>query len=147
MLSNKSPELDHRQLLIQAKQRQKSDLVDSAKVSELLAKTVHAIIKINSVNTKETCAPVLDKITTIHELDKEIDRQLNKDIAGNFENLINAKSKLATYIKKTQHGIAVNTDNHDSYVDLLQRRVELVDQDIRILEHTLKLVKEHRGDS
>lgn len=134
---------DHHQLLLQAKQRQRVDLSESAKISDLIAKTVHAIIKINSSNANLDCAPVLDKITTIHELDSEIDRQLNKDIAGNYESLILAKKKLASYIRKTQHGMAVNTDTHESYVDLLQRKVELVDQDLRILEHTLKLVKEH----
>lgn len=145
-MSSNSSETDHRLLLIQAKQRQKSDLLESASTLEQLAKTVHAIIKINSVNTKDSCSPLLDKITTIHELDREIDRQLNKDIAGNFESLMQAKGKLKSYIRKAQHGIAVNTESHESYVDLLQRRVELVDQDLRILEHTLKLVKQHREE-
>lgn len=135
---------DHRQLLLQAKQRQKTDLSESAALSDQIAKSVHAIIKSNSLNSSLNCAPVLDKITTIHELDSEIDRQLNVDIAGNYENLLLAKKKLTSYIKRTQHGMVVNTDTHDSYVDLLQRRVELVDQDLRILERTLKLVKEHR---
>lgn len=137
---------DHHQLLLQAKHRQKADLNESANISELIAKTVHAIIRINSSNSNLSAAPVLDKITTIHELDAEIDRQLNKDIAGNYENLILAKKKLASYVKKTQQGMVVNIETNESYVDLLQRRVELVDQDLRILEHTLKLVKEHRAD-
>lgn len=140
------PKLDHRKLLLQAKQRQKALSNESASLSELIAKTVHAIIKINSVNTGLACAPVLDKITTIHELDREIDRQLNKDIAGNYENLLHSKRKLAEYIKKTQYGIAMDTESHESYVDLLQRRVELIDQDLRILEHTLRLVEEHREE-
>lgn len=138
--------LDHRQLLLQAKQRQRTDLADSALRSELIAKTIQAIIKINSVNsvTSGPCAPVLDKITTIHELDREIDRQLNEDIAGNYEGLLRAKNTLENYIKKARHGMAVDSSSHDSYVDLLQRRAELVDQDLRILEQTVKLVKEHR---
>lgn len=145
MTADASGSIDHRELLLQAKQRQKSDLTDSAELSDLIARTAHAIIKINSANNSLDCPPVLDKITTIHDLDREIDRQLHQDIAGNYEKLINAKRKLTSYVKKTQHAMAMNNDNKESFVELLQRKAELVDQDLRILETTLRLVKEHRN--
>lgn len=137
------PQPTHRELLLQAKVRQKSNLQESAGLSNQLARTVHALIKVNSVNSTPNCPPILDKITTIHELDKEIDRQLNKDISVSYETLLRSKNRLALFLRKTHRTLAVETDPHRSYVDLLQRKVEYIDQDLRILEQTLRLVKEN----
>ncbi|QWU87991.1 hypothetical protein CA3LBN_002256 [Candidozyma haemuli] len=118
----------HRDLLIQAKQQQKQDLVESTRLSEALVKTVNAIVRANS-------------ITTIHDLDREIDRQLKKDISVNYEKLVLAKEKLGREIARTKRAL----DKHqESKVDLLQRRAEQSDQELRILENTLSLIKSQR---
>lgn len=149
MISNKityilmtSEQPTHRELLLQAKQRQKSNLHESAIISSQVARTVHALIQVNSVNTSN-CPPVLDKITTVHEIDREIDRQLNKDIAMNYERFLREKDKLASFQRKTTRALAMKSETHESYVELLQRDVELIDQELRILEHTLQIVKDN----
>lgn len=131
----------HRDLLIQAKQQQKQDLVESTRLSETLVKTVNAIVRANLVANNSNCPPLLDKITTIHDLDREIDRQLKKDISVNYEKLVLAKEKLRREIARTKRAL----DKHqESKVDMLQRRAEQLDQELRILENTLLLIKSQR---
>lgn len=152
-----SSQLSHKQLLMNAKQTQKSNLIESHENSKRLTKTIQAVIKGNSNNVTDQCPAVLDKITTIHQLDQEINRQLKEDVAVNFENLMNAKNKLKKVIYKTnnkiygdanrKHGTIEQAEEPNksfNNVDFLQRRVELIDQDLRILENSLKLIKLNR---
>lgn len=129
----------HKELLIEAKRRQTADLHEAAAASQQLAKAIGAVIRANSVNTPG-CPSVMDKITTIHDLDREIDRQLHRDIGHSVEELVHAREQLESRVRRTRRRF---TSDDQSYVDLLQRRVELVDQNLRILEHTLRLVKEN----
>lgn len=124
-----------------AKRQQTKHLQKSSAASGQLVKAVDAIIHANSRNDTVSRPPLLDKITTIHDLDREIDRQLNEDIVGNFGELRVAKSGLERCIKRTRRALYVDLDATESYVDALQRQVELIDQNLRILENTLKLAK------
>ncbi|KAM9912475.1 hypothetical protein OXX59_000882 [Metschnikowia pulcherrima] len=126
----------HRDLLHEAKHSQAASLQEGNAASAQLIKAVDAIVKVNSGSS-----PLLDKIGTIHELDREIDRQLKQDIAQNYEALMAAKARLARHVARTRRALAMSADSNESYVDLLQGRVERVDQELRILEHTLALVK------
>ncbi|GEQ69516.1 hypothetical protein JCM33374_g3188 [Metschnikowia sp. JCM 33374] len=135
----------HKDLLASAKQQQTANLHESAAASAQLVRAVEAIIKVNSATGQlGTCPPLLDKIATIHELDREIDRQLNCDIVHNYEALLDAKQKLARHVKRCQRALAIVPDTKGSYVDLLQHRVELIDQELRILELTSTLVQKNR---
>lgn len=139
--STNSEAPSHRDLLIQAKQQQKQDLADSARLSETLVRTVNAIVKVNSVANNPNCPPLLDKITTIHELDKEIDRQLKKDVCVNYEKLVQAKERLGREISRANRAFRVEKEG-ETRVDILQRKAEQLDQDLRVLENTLLLLKQ-----
>ncbi|OVF06580.1 hypothetical protein A9F13_20g00781 [Clavispora lusitaniae] len=144
METNKpNAEPTHKELLLKAKQRQREDLSNSDLLSEQLANSLRAIIKDNSAPSNQNCSPLVDKIITIHELSDEIDRQLNKDIASNFEDFLHAKDKLALRLAKCKKKLGMD-NKEESYIDLLQRRLELIDQDIRVLEYTSKLLEEHK---
>ncbi|KAM9914480.1 hypothetical protein OXX69_000594 [Metschnikowia pulcherrima] len=125
----------HRDLLHEAKHSQAASLQEGNAASTQLIKAVDAIVRVNSGSSQ-----LLDKIGTIHELDREIDRQLKQDIAQNYEALMAAKARLARHVARTRRALAMSADSNESYVDLLQGRVERVDQELRILEHTLALV-------
>lgn len=129
----------HKQLLINAKQHQRKKLEESEQYSHHLSKSIQLIIQSNSSNSSNKCPGVLDKITTIHQLNKNIDHQLNNDIHPNFESLLREQLKLRGLVAR-------NTSKMDA-IENLQRRVELIDQNLRILEHTLELVKKNRNDS
>lgn len=137
------PTSAHRDLLVGAKQQQSAHLVDSVSASAQLVRAVDELVNVHSATSPETRPVLIDKIATIHELDREIDRQLNCDIVQGYEGLITAKQKLARHVHRTQRALAISTDADGSYVDLIQRRVELVDQELRILEITLALVYAH----
>lgn len=137
--------LAHRTALIKAKQKQRQNLKESAAYLEQLAHTFSAIVKANSVNEGMGCPSVLDKITTIHDLDKQIDRQLNRDIASSYEHLVTSQSSLARGVKRVRRGLAMNQESRESFVDLLQQQAEQIDQELRILEMTLAYVREHEA--
>lgn len=137
--SNANP--SHKDLLVQAKRQQRQDLNESAILSEQISRNMSAIVRMNSISNVPGCPPVLDKVDTVHELDREIDRQLEKDIAGNYDRLIKAERKTAKSINKCRRGLVMKNDQNQNYVDVLQRQVEKMDQDIRILENTLALVR------
>ncbi|KAK6458709.1 uncharacterized protein RJT20DRAFT_152176 [Scheffersomyces xylosifermentans] len=137
------PQTTHTDLLHQAKQNQADQLRQSAAYSKQLANSVQALIKSNSTNGKNTSS-LLDKITTIHQLNDEIDKQLNHDIAINFDSLLKSKKKLRTLIDECYAILGGNRDDKTNLLDKLQSRSELIDQDLRILEHTLKLVKNNK---
>ena len=142
-MSSNGSNPSHKDLLIQAKQRQKNDLIEASRNSEQVARALHAIVKVNSDNKSSKCPPVLDKITTIHDLDREIDRQLKQDVASNYEKFLNNKERLGHHIKRIDRAIAMERDSHETYIDLLQRKAEFVDQDLRILERTLKIIRDN----
>lgn len=137
----------HGNLLLQAKQNQKDHLQESSYLSQQLHRTLLTLIRGNSTNEDGLCPAVLDKITTIHQLDREIDRQLKEDVKVNYEDLMKTKHDLLNLIEKSYaklespgHGENRHTDN---VVETFQRRSELIDQDLRILENTMKLVKQN----
>lgn len=130
----------HRQLLLDAKEQQRERLQEAGAAADQLAAAVSALIRANSLTSAQNTSSVIEKISTIHELDKEIDRQLNDDIAPNYVRAVNEKERLCAYIKKSRRSLAVDTESQSSYVDVLQRRLELADQEIRVLENTLSLV-------
>lgn len=142
---NQKPEPSHKELLLRAKQRQRENLRTSDNLSELLANSVKAVIKINSSHSNQKCLPLLDKINTIHELSNEIDRQLNKDIAVSYDEFLKAKNKLSQRVTFSKRGLTMNAECTESSVDLLQSKLEIIDQEIRILEDTYKLLGEHRN--
>lgn len=129
----------HKQLLNSAKQHQRKKLEESEQYSNHLSKSIQMIIQSNSSNSSNKCPSVLDKITTIHQLNKNIDHQLNADIHPNFESLLDEQLKLKGLVSR-------NISKMDA-IENLQRRVELIDQNLRILEHTLELVKKNRNNA
>lgn len=120
----------HNELLQQAKINQINELKNSSIYSKQLIQLLTSIIKVNSISES---SELVDKITTIHQLNQTIDKQLNQDISKNFYELMKYKTKLENIIREC----------HDIVEDIntLQSRSELIDQDLRILENTLKLVK------
>lgn len=120
----------HNELLHHAKINQINDLKNSSIYSKQLIQILITIIKINS---NSESSELIDKITTIHQLNQTIDKQLNQDISKNFYELMKYKEKLKNIIKDCQFII--------QDIDNLQSRSELIDQDLRILENTLKLIK------
>lgn len=148
----------HTNLLYEAKQHQKQSLEDSDKLSHQLRLTLESLIRSNSSNDYNGSS-VLDKITTIHEIDKEVNRQLNNDIAMNYERLMDSKEALAKTIRKCNKNLnrgtgtgatgpsgtgATGPSGNENIIEHLQRRAELIDQDLRILSNTFTIIKENQ---
>ncbi|KAI5959686.1 hypothetical protein KGF57_002023 [Candida theae] len=189
------PPPPHTNILHQAKQTQQQDLKQSATYIKQLHSITSRLISSNSnADPLTTKSNLLDKITTIHELNKNIDHQLNDEISYNYYHMMKAKRKVEKLsqgcVQKLEAMNQVVHVNHDDWgvvgVDdknldenntplhgqssnvaelatrnrksrlpsgeinkrnnvaklSLQRRCELIDQDLRILEHTLKLINE-----
>lgn len=134
----------YRKLLLEAKAEQNARLGDASAASEQLSAAIAALTRANSRVSSGRSSAIMEKMSTVHELDKEIDRQLNEDIAPNYLRAVKNTEKLASYVRKSHRSLAVDHDSKTSYVDVLQRRLELADQDIRILEHTAELVKNRK---
>lgn len=138
---NSSQKTSHRDILLLAKQNQRKNLQESAALSLQLMNAIQALIQSNS-NTSANGPAVLDKISTIHQLDKEIDRQLSEDISKNFEALVADEDKLVRLIEKIYRKLGYNEFKLEfQVIESLQRRSELIDQELRILEHALDAVK------
>ncbi|KAL6452163.1 hypothetical protein SBY92_001420 [Candida maltosa Xu316] len=120
----------HSELLHQAKLNQVKDLKNSSIYSKQLIQILQSLIKSNSLSTS---SDLIDKMTTIHLLNDDIDKQLNRDISANYYELMKTKRKL-------QELISICHEQVDHQRGL-QERCELIDQDLRILENTLKLIK------
>lgn len=133
----------HSNLLTDAKQHQRQSLDESDRLSHQLRLTLETLIRSNSLKDYNGSS-VLDKITTIHEIDKEVNRQLNNDIAINYEKLMDAKAALAKTINKSYNNLHRNGSD-ENIIDQLQRRAELIDQDLRILSNTIKIIKENQN--
>ncbi|KAG7195831.1 uncharacterized protein KQ657_002216 [Scheffersomyces spartinae] len=126
----------HTSLIRQAKQDQQRNLAKSAQLSGELAHTLRSIIKINS----DDLSSLLDKISTIHEIDREIDLQLSENVITNFEVLMSYKEQLHKTLAKIYRRLQWQ-DSVTNDISGLQRQCELLDQDIRILERTVHLRK------
>ncbi|CAN3364237.1 hypothetical protein DICA3_E15060 [Diutina catenulata] len=121
----------------EAKQSQQDHLKQSALHSKQLQSTLRSLVQSNS-----TSSPLVDKIETIHALDASIDRQLNEEIAVNFESLKRTQAKLERAVNKGEKYL-----DHGNVVDKLQHRLEGLDMNIRILEKTLEFVQAHPNGS
>lgn len=131
----------HSELIFQAKKSQQEHLQISSTNSQQLNKSIRALVLSNSNSSSVNSLSVLDKITTIHQLDKQIDKQLDEGISINFEKLVKTEDKLKKLVKKTENKLKLNQNQPQlSVIDDLQRRSELVDQDLRILENSLLLI-------
>jgi hypothetical protein len=128
----------HLELVQLAKRKQQKNAYESKILVDQLRRTLQAVVQANSNEIGVNAPPLLDKIATIHELDKEIDRQLNNDIALSFEELMNLKSRLQRLIERSNKKLQYDDDN--TIVDEMQRRAELIDQELRICELTMELV-------
>lgn len=129
----------YRELMVAAKQQQRQQLKELSALSSQLARFLSSVVAANSTNS-ENCSPLMDKITTIHQIDAEIDRQLNETVGGNFEKLQLAMGNVESALQRANKaGLA------GDFVWELQRNVELLDQDLRILERTLELIEMGRS--
>lgn len=121
---------EHENLVVKAKQDQVKKLQATQWLSKQLSMTISQLVRANSTDLS-----LVDKITTIHELNDQIDAQLNTDLAINYALLKELELKLSKsnekMIKVLKNGLIEN----------LQSRSELIDQELRILENTLKLIK------
>lgn len=130
----------HTDLIREAKANQINELKRSAAYSRQLVNTVSALVKSNSEPDSNA---LIDKITTIHQLNADIDRQLNQDIARSFYDLMKCKKDITTLINKCLR--IISGPELGNLIADLQSQTETVDQELRILENTLKLVRANRG--
>lgn len=129
----------HHQLLAEAKGRQQEHLRASLEASQQLDRTIRALVLSNSTPAAAPhCAPVLDKIATIHQLDAQIDSQLSQ-VGEAYGTLAAQTRRLRRLAARCLR--ALNPDHRPPVPDALQRRAEVVDQNLRILETTLALVQ------
>lgn len=129
---------EHSNLLLKAKQTQRESLKESEYLSAQLQKSLETLIRSNSRNDINGPSS-LDKITTIHQIDNEINRQLNKDISVNFQDLLNDKKRLVKRMNKCYK--LLQQSKTGNLVDNLQKNSELIDQELRILEKTLENIQ------
>lgn len=131
----------HHQLLAEAKERQQECLRASLEASQQLDRTMRALVLTNSTAAAAPhCAPVLDKIATIHQLDAQIDRQLDQ-VGDAYGALAAQTRRLRRLAARCQHALDPAPRQRPSVPDALQRRAEIADQNLRILETTLALVQ------
>lgn len=133
----------HRDMLVAAKRQQAGDLAHAAAAAALVQRAVDALIRANSKPGSVSSPAVLDKIATVHEVDREIDRQLAQDLAVEFQRFSETKDKLARAVKAASRALAVAQST--SYVDHLQLRAEQIDQNLRILEQTAREIDGEAG--
>ncbi|CCG21253.1 hypothetical protein CORT_0A08690 [Candida orthopsilosis Co 90-125] len=172
--SDQTPATPHTNILQQAKQTQQQDLKQSATyIKQLHTITNHLILSNSNSDPLTTKSNLLDKITTIHQLNNNIDHQLNDEISSSYYNMMKVKQKVTKISQGCRKRFdamneVVNLDDIDTEIGGisgdsddrrnvgrseferrssvarlgLQKRCELIDQDLRILEHTLKLKNE-----
>ncbi|KAI5970446.1 hypothetical protein CANMA_000497 [Candida margitis] len=174
----------HTNILQQAKQAQQQDLKQSANYIKQLHTLTNYLVSSNSdTNPLTTKSNLLDKITTIHQLNNNIEHQLNEEISVNYYNMMKMKRKVTKLSQGCRQKFdamneVIHIDGRDvrDEVDVsneteangsssssgrviragrnegessnavkvgLQKRCELIDQDLRILEHTLRLINEN----
>ncbi|KAK6201044.1 uncharacterized protein RJT21DRAFT_1005 [Scheffersomyces amazonensis] len=134
----------HNDILREAKINQLNQLKASNQYSKQLTSSIYSLIKSNS--SLQSSSHLIDKISTIHQLNDEIDKQLNEDIASNYDRLMYQKKKLNNLINDCHRVLNIHSHNHPTQtvniITNLQSRSELIDQELRILEYTLKLLTE-----
>lgn len=143
----------HSDFIYQAKLNQKRALQHSANISQQLQWTIKTLLE-NHSSAEGSSLPVMDKVNIIHQIDREIHRQLGEGIALNFDSLIEAKNRLVRTIQSSSRRLETKevfkeeeVFRPDNIVDTLQRRVELIDRKLRILEDTLELVQKNKQSS
>ncbi|ODV79764.1 uncharacterized protein CANTADRAFT_50407 [Suhomyces tanzawaensis NRRL Y-17324] len=127
----------HSDLIKQSKETQSKQLKYSLAHQKQLTETLKALVRSNSAT--EDPSSLIDKISTIHQLDADIDKQLNTGIATSFGELVSTRRKVEKLIDKFTGELNGNKTN--TIIDDFQSRAELIDQELRILENTLKLAK------
>lgn len=125
----------HAELILQAKKNQASLLQQSQARLRHLVLTVSRIL---SSNSAPSTSPAITKITTIHELDKGIDSQLNENVLPHLQDLNNANVSINRLISKTKLKLQKHC-RRDSGATL-QTRAEQIDLSLRILEQTAKFI-------
>lgn len=178
--SNSSSSTSHTTIHQQAKLTQQQDLKQSANyIKQLHTLANHLVLSNSNTDPLTTKSNLLDKIATIHQLNDNIDHQLNEEISRNYYNLMKLKRKITNLSqgcrrkldamndvvriderivadnnvveenddedgRKIGHGTKNKRSNSNNTVRRLslQKRCELIDQDLRILEYTLKLINE-----
>lgn len=121
--------MDHNELLVRAKQQQRANVGRSEAMVGQLTAVVEMVVKLNSRNDANGSS-LLDKITTVHELDKELDRQV-LEVTRRREEMKTLEKKLRKVVGRG--GMAV-------LVEEMQRRVEAVDRELRVMERTMESV-------
>lgn len=134
----------HDTIVRQAKANQKRCVQSSNVLSTQLQNNLGLLVANNSSAENGACSSILDKITTIHQLDKEVDRQLKEDIAGNAEALSMSNSKLGKLLSNFDYKLQLDKAGNDTGIENLQRRAELIDQELRILEQTVVYIKQDK---
>lgn len=136
----------HVEFVLEAKNNQRELFKSSSNSVQLLQKNVEALVNSNSTNDDAGCSSIMDKVTTIHELNSNVDKQLNEGIAQSFEELVNSEQRLKRLMRKFYKVLRAEDSDSKMDVSTLQRKIELVDRDIRILENTLTLITENQRD-
>ena len=131
-------------LVGQAKKAQQDNLQTSKENSKQLNKTLRALITANSSTSLPLSA--IDKITTVHQLNDSIEKQLTNDIARSFSKLKKANLELESTKDKGAGKLQFQFDEHSSgsqaVVDSMFRRAEIADKELRILEQTAKNIND-----
>ncbi|CAK9435628.1 uncharacterized protein LODBEIA_P03550 [Lodderomyces beijingensis] len=122
----------HSEILQNAKTEQQRDLATSSKHSRNLH---HLIIQLVESNSSTSATSLLDKISTIHELENSATVFLQREFARNCKLLDERRARVERMIRKSQ--LAFSGGGGGNCVEEMQRRCEVVDRELRILESTL----------
>lgn len=120
--------MDHSELLVRAKQQQRDKIGRSEAMVGQLAATVEMVVKLNSRNDSNGSS-LMDKITTIHELDKEVDKQ-TQEVTRRWEEMRRLEKQLEKVVGEGEMAVQV---------ERIQRRVEAVDRELRVMERAMDL--------
>lgn len=129
--------MSQHQFINDAKASQSDHLRKLAAYLKQLERTVAKLIESNSTSTA-----LLDKIDTIHAVDKQIDHQLNDEIATNYGELVQVQNRLEKTVDR-----ALAALRGGKLVEDYQHHLEVIDTQLRILEHTLQYVQQRHPDN
>lgn len=125
----------HADLVALLKKDQADLLQQSSRDLRYLGQTVSDIL--NSNSTANT-SPAVAKITTIHEQNEAIDRQLSNDLVANHDKLENTYDIARALVAKCDAKAASKISSS------FQHRAEQIDLQLRILEQTSLLVASNK---
>lgn len=128
--------MSQHQFINDAKASQADHLRKLAAYLKQLQRTVARLVEANSTSTA-----VLDKIDTIHAVNRQIDHQLNDEIATNYGELVQAQTRLEKMATRTEAALGGG-----KVVEECQHHLEMIDTQLRILEHTLQYVQQRHSD-